>query len=36
MRNSILTTIIVLPLLAAATYAADNGSSATSTDTYYG
>ena len=36
MRNSILTTIIVLPLLAAATYAADNGSFAPSPDTYYG
>lgn len=36
MRNSVLTTIIVLPLLAVITYAADNGSFAPATDTYYG
>lgn len=36
MRNSVLTTIIVLPLLAVTTYAADNGSFAPATDTYYG
>jgi serine protease Do len=36
MRNSVLTTIIVLPLLAVTTYAADNGLFAPATDTYYG
>src|SRR5580700_10387521 len=36
MRNSILMTIIVLPLLAITTYAADNGSFAPASDTYYG
>jgi len=36
MRSSILLTIIVLPLLAVAAYAADNGSFAPASDTYYG
>jgi serine protease Do len=35
-RNSILIAMIVLPLMAAATCAADNGSFAPSSDTYYG
>ena len=36
MRNSILMTMIMLPLLAVATYAADNGSFAPATDASYG
>ena len=36
MRNSILLTMLVLPLLAVATSAADNDSFAAATDTYYG